>query len=118
MEIGAAIIESNENLVRRFLGDIDDHCAHLLEGCKISCRRDRIARCHRVNGIDAIILVASLILCVENVLAVEGPKVLSHRSGCVRRNRTGFLKRLAAFLDPDVPYTLEGFEERNMLSVW
>ena len=114
------VVDTDDDLRRRGFGHRVDERPDAVDGREITRWRD--ARCLLrvdvgVDRVNVVVLVASLVLGVEDEATVFGPEVAADRSLGIRRDGTRRIERLVRALDPDVHHLAVGLAERNPLAV-
>ena len=114
-----AVVEAHDDLVRAVVGRGIDLGAHVVERREVAGGRDAgggVGLGAGVDGVDVVVLVAALVLDVEDVAAVLAPEV-ARDGALVGRERPGCIERLVDAFDPDVHHVVIGLAEGEVLAV-
>ncbi len=120
MKPGIAIVEADQHQIGRVLRHRDNSRLNVLVGRQVKGRwrrRARRRRNGRVHGVDPEVLIAQLVLRVEDVLPVLAPEITDHGTGLVLSDWPGRAERLVDPLHPDVEDPVQLFDERHVAAV-
>ncbi len=116
---GIAVIQSDDDFIRRRFWHCVDVSSNSLDWREVSCRWDtgfRFGFGRGVHGIHMKIFVAAFVLNIQNITAVSTPKIAGDRT-FVCRNRTGSVKGFVQTFHPNVSHIFVRLDERNELAV-
>ena len=116
-----AIVEADENHVGIAFGHGIDSSLHTLRIREIPRSRDIRPRLGQGAGLDRIdveILVAFVILGVQDVFSVAGPEVCGDGPLGFRGEGPRSREWRVRLLHPDVARTFVGLDKRDVLAVW
>ena len=68
VEFRIAAVDADKNTIADCSADPGDLCCHTVEGCEIPCRL-----VSQVDGVDVEVLIAVLVLQIDEVAAIVGP---------------------------------------------
>ena len=117
---GIAVVEPDVDRVRVGLGHRVDEGPGAFRRGHVARRRHPLSGgggSGRIDGVDVEVLVAALVLHVEDELAVLAPEVAGDRALGLGGDGPGRLEGLVDALDPDVARAVEGLDEGDVPAV-
>jgi len=116
---GIAVVQADHHHIGIVLGYGENLGTYTINGCQVASRRHtgvRFDLAVRIHSPDMEVLVAALVLDVQQILAVAAPEVAGH-GAFIGGDGLGVVEGRIGGLDPDISGALVGLHEAHPLAI-